>query len=369
MFDLAEVAAEDRTGWSAAARSARVLELLEVQEQVRAEVIRCVGEWDADLAWAADGARSPASWLVRHARTTAAEARELVRAGRLVQSNTATAKALTAGDISSSHVAIAARAARHVEDVYAEHEDVILDAARALSAQDFRTAAAHWRSIADDVVGREPPEHRFDRRHLTITDAFDDMAMIDGLVSRDTAARLGAQLDVIEPPDPADGPISPRPLGVRRADAFERWVDDGDTPSVTVFAIADIDSLEQRMPADLTTGRCEIVGEGSVSLATMQRLLCDCSVSRVLMRGTSVVLDLGRATPVVSESQRRALAVRDGGCTEPGCDAPPQWCDAHHKVHWTRGGPTDLDNLELRCRRHHVAAHRNRRGPPASLAA
>jgi hypothetical protein len=26
-------------------------------------------------------------------------------------------------------------------------------------------------------------------------------------------------------------------------------------------------------------------------------------------------------------------------------------------VHWPRGGPTDLDNLVLLCRRHHVLCH------------
>jgi hypothetical protein len=59
----------------------------------------------------------------------------------------------------------------------------------------------------------------------------------------------------------------------------------------------------------------------------------------------------------VSRAQRRALAIRDGGCVEPGCTAPPEWCDAHHKWHWAHGGPTDLANLELRCRRHHITAH------------
>jgi HNH endonuclease len=59
----------------------------------------------------------------------------------------------------------------------------------------------------------------------------------------------------------------------------------------------------------------------------------------------------------VSPAQRRALTHRDGGCVFPGCDRPEAWCDAHHLVHWTRGGPTDLDNLALLCRRHHVTVH------------
>jgi hypothetical protein len=75
------------------------------------------------------------------------------------------------------------------------------------------------------------------------------------------------------------------------------------------------------------------------------------------MRGPSEILDLGRRTRIVSPAQRRALVHRDGGCVFPGCGRPHPWTDAHHLVHWARGGATDLDNLCLLCRRHHTAVH------------
>ncbi|HET9633086.1 MAG TPA: HNH endonuclease signature motif containing protein, partial [Terrabacter sp.] len=56
-------------------------------------------------------------------------------------------------------------------------------------------------------------------------------------------------------------------------------------------------------------------------------------------------------------AQRRALAQRDGGCSYPGCTIPPQWCDAHHVVHWLHGGATDLSNGALLCGRHHIVVH------------
>jgi hypothetical protein len=288
-----------------------------------------------------------------------------------VQSNATTAKALAAGDISSAHVCIAARAARHVEDLYAEHEDVLVDAARAMPADDFRVAAAYWRSCADDAIGRAPSARNFDRRHFHLAEVLDGMGRVDGYLDAETIQGLAQVLDALEPPDPIDGPIPPRPLAVRRADAVTKWVGGDHAPRGTVYGVVDIETLSGRMPGDLNDARCELLGPcgGPVDIAAMERILCDCRVGRVLMRGKSVVLDLGRSTPVVSESQRRALAVRDGGCTEPGCKAPPQWCDAHHVVPWTEGGPTDLDNLQLKCRRHHVAAHRRRRAPRPARAA
>jgi HNH endonuclease len=52
--------------------------------------------------------------------------------------------------------------------------------------------------------------------------------------------------------------------------------------------------------------------------------------------------------------------VRDKGCAFPDCGRPQPWCDPHHIVHWTNGGPTALPNLVLLCRRHHRLIHHER---------
>jgi hypothetical protein len=40
-------------------------------------------------------------------------------------------------------------------------------------------------------------------------------------------------------------------------------------------------------------------------------------------------------------------------------------CQSHHIHHWTKNGPTDLANLELRCTPCHRKAHeQDDRGPP-----
>lgn len=119
----------------------------------------------------------------------------------------------------------------------------------------------------------------------------------------------------------------------------------------------DLDTLVGRPPADLTTVRCDLAGVGPVARDTALRLACDAGLGRVVTRGGSEILDLGRRTRNPSPAQHRALAHRDRGCVFPGCDRPPRWCDAHHVVHWTDGGPTDLANLVLLCRRHHVLCH------------
>ena len=59
-------------------------------------------------------------------------------------------------------------------------------------------------------------------------------------------------------------------------------------------------------------------------------------------------------TPAVHRSgQRLALIARDGGCSFPGCDRPPQMCQAHHVIDHTDGGPTAIENATLICGYHH----------------
>jgi Domain of unknown function (DUF222) len=95
-----------------------------------------------------------------------------------------------------------------------------------------------------------------------------------------------------------------------------------------------------------------------IPAATLPTFLCDPTVYAAMLDSLGLPLDMGRATRAPTAAQRRALALRDGGCTFPGCDAPIPWTDAHHLDPWNHGGPTDLPRLALMCRRHHRIAHR-----------
>jgi hypothetical protein len=86
-------------------------------------------------------------------------------------------------------------------------------------------------------------------------------------------------------------------------------------------------------------------------------LSCDASISRVLLGPDSAIVDVGRARRLPSGTTRRALTARDKGCVWPPCDKPATWTNAHHVVHWSVGGSTDLANLVLLCYRHHRMVH------------
>lgn len=112
----------------------------------------------------------------------------------------------------------------------------------------------------------------------------------------------------------------------------------------------------------------------AVSATTVSELACDAGVQKVLLGGDGEVLALGPRVRYFTGSQRKALAVRDGGCVWPHCTAPPSWCDAHHVTEYDTGGPTTVDNGALLCSAHHHMLHSSEfimrmiRGKPMLLA-
>ena len=99
---------------------------------------------------------------------------------------------------------------------------------------------------------------------------------------------------------------------------------------------------------------------GPQTRARIEATLCDARISRVLRDSRGQVVSLESLTDQITTAQRRAVSARDRHCTARGCTRPPAFTDLHHLVHREDGGATDLDNLVLLCRRHHVMWHRGR---------
>ena len=99
-----------------------------------------------------------------------------------------------------------------------------------------------------------------------------------------------------------------------------------------------------------STGDRITIGEG-------RRLACQAGILPAVMGGESEVLDLGRESRLFKPHQRKAMNLRDKECTTVGCSVPAEFCDAHHKVPWSKGGKTDLEDGKLLCPFHHHRAH------------
>jgi hypothetical protein len=233
----------------------------------------------------------------------------------------------------------------------------LLDAARTVEARDFVKVTRRWREFADDEESRRDAAFAFDRRGITLSPTTGG-SVVSGFLDAEASAIVGQRLESLVPPDPT-GSLPVRSRAQRWADA---WVElcRGDAPERAVPAVdvvAHHDVLAGHPIVDLESLRSDIEGFGPVPRVTLERLVCDCTLSRVVMGPGSEILDYGRRTRTVPKRLRRLVRLRDEHCQYPGCRAPAAWCDVHHLVSWLRGGETNLDNLALLCRRHHVACH------------
>ena len=187
------------------------------------------------------------------------------------------------------------------------------------------------------------------------------------------AAGHGDPVDLAEPVDPdvarAAEITAEATLDQRRADALGDLArtylaaepDDrsGEDRHLVVVQVS-AESLGQDVPAGTSPGptsqRCGILDAGPLEPTTAERLACTGKVSLEVADAAGEILHLGRSRRLASRAQRRALRLRDATCTFPGCHQAKH-LDAHHLTPWSEGGPTDLDELALLCRRHHVMVH------------
>ncbi len=122
-----------------------------------------------------------------------------------------------------------------------------------------------------------------------------------------------------------------------------------------VIAARSIVHVDAATLASAAPGTCVLEDGPPVAVETVRRLSCDSSLV-ALLEGAERPLGIGRKTRAVPPSLRRALRVRDGCCRFPGC-TNVRGLHAHHLEHWADGGPTELANLILLCRRHHRLVH------------
>ena len=359
-----KLAGEDRSGWADVALSDRMSAVTVEFERLGAEVVRLAAEWNARGAWGADGFVSPAAWLAAHGRMTRAGAGRVVRSARHIAKFSLTGAALADGRVTAAKVELLAEVARHREKLYERDEELLVDLATRLDARDLAVALRTWRMLADDEAADDDANDAFDRVHLDIANGLLGSELA-GFLDPHGATVLANALDMVEPPDPTTGPELPRSLSQRRGEGLvklaQHYLDTRNgrgghaVPSVTVVFTPEHDRWL------LEDHRCELEGFGPVPFATIQRLACDARSAWITMSGKHEVLNLGREARTVTTAQRRAVVVRDRHCQHPGCRAPARWCDVHHLLEWERGGATDLANLALLCRRHHVAVHEGRR--------
>ena len=232
--------------------------------------------------------------------------------------------------------------------------------------EDLRDLAAR---VVDriDPDGTVPQEQvNAERRCFAFRKTRDGMYACEGRLTGAVGAKLNAVLGPLAAPRVTtttleDGRVvtepDPRHRAQRMHDALEEACDrllrspslpdSGGAPATVIVTIG-LDDLEARAGSGVTSDGTRLSVEEIVAHLAGQALL-----HPTVVDAKGVVLWMGRTSRLATTAQTKALVARDGGCSFPGCQHPPEWCERHHIVAWADGGLTDLDNLTLLCRYHH----------------
>ena len=375
-------------------------DLIEIQratDRLQAEFLRRLHRFDRAHGALADEAGSTTSWVRDHCAVTWKAGASSVRLARTLGELPATLDSARAGRASLSNVTLIAQLATAVGvEQVAPLEHILVGAAETLEPAAMRTLtqAARLQIDPDGVLDDDNRAH--ERRWFECEQSYGGAWFLRGQLDAEGGAVVKAAIDAL-----AHGlsPGETRSGSQRRADALvdmsaaqlrcgdHRDVH-GQRPHLTVTVSADTLRVNTARADDIAFGTmatdttnagtlrswrsaappAELQGVGPIHPETARRIACDAvrtvvtvapvADASVWMAGTRAVpLSVGRATRTIPAHIRTALHLRDHGCRFPGCDRPAPWTDGHHIIHWSDGGPTELENLVSLCRPHHRTVH------------
>jgi len=294
---------------------------------------------------------------------TGPQAANYVAAGEHFDELPQTSLAMAEGKLGFGHMVVMARtadalAASSTARVFDENK--LLAKAQENSVGKFHHICRQLRHAADPKGYAATEADLVENRSLRIsTDEDSGAVFLSGVFDSESGAVIRT---VLEPLARRSGAGDHRPYDRRMADAMVdvAWhhLDNGLVPQngsqrthlQVTTSIETLKALDGAPAAELEFSL-------PISAKAVERLACDCSLTRILLNSDSMVIDVGRAKRVISGPARKALNVRDRGCTWPGCERPPSWTSGHHIKHWIRGGTNEPPNLTLLCYRHHWMVH------------
>ena len=331
--------------------------------------------FDRLAGWQADGHLSCVGWLVQHCGMAHSTAKEKLRVALELARRPVLAAAYAAGALSYSKL----RAVSRIDDGDDDLDRALVEAAATNTAADLEGVVRHWKLLRDQD-GEGPPVDRWAKRGVRRGHTWDGMATAEVVLPVEDRERVLAILDAhaerqrrrrpVQPVEgasaeatgvPAQDPLAVPSWSQRRADALLALLEAGlahlaageevDPERAVVEVISSYESLVQG-----ATRPGAISGGQPLSPEAVRPLACDAGLARIIVKGHSEVLDVGRTTRQWNRAQRRAIRFGHGGrCAFPGCGH--RLTDIHHTGPWSQGGATDLDLGVPLCWGHHHLVH------------
>ena len=139
-------------------------------------VTEATAAFEVGEEWAAEGAKTAASWIATRCRVARRAAKRRVRLGRTLRHLPAVAQAWREGTIGTDQAGAIARARRHrTEAAMARDEEMLVAQAEELGFEDFTGVLEYWKQLADPDGAEASDEERKAARHVFFESSLDGM--------------------------------------------------------------------------------------------------------------------------------------------------------------------------------------------------
>ena len=350
-------------------------------------VTEAIGAFEKGEEWAADGAKSAASWIASRCRVPRAAALRRVRLGRTLRHLPGVAQAWREGDIGEDAAQAIASARRHrTEAAMARDEEMLVFQAKELGFEDFTRVLAYWKQLADPDGAEASEEEKKASRNVYLESSYNGMYLgqmtldpVNGAIVSNELNRLEHDLfeaDCAEAKERLGHTASldelTRTSGQRRADALVEMATrsrtapaEGIRPLPLFSVLVGYETLHGRI--------CELENGTVLHPSALEPWMDSAYFERAIFSlGTRI--DVSVRSRLFTGGVRRAIELRDRICTHPHCYEPAETCQVDHIQTYASGGLTTQDNGRLLCGFHNRLRNQReqqgeqRQRPPPSAA-
>lgn len=328
-----------------AERAQAIEQLAALMAAAHAQLLDVLTAADVASDWFDDGATALAPWLVGSIGLATPTAREWARVGVALQELPALRAKWAAGAMSWDQIRHATKFATP------ETDDELAELLPGLSAFQIALMARQRKPVTENEEREAHAQRSFRWRRDHKRGGF----AYSGFLPFDQGAAINAAIDRSAEragPNPTTNRWDPLPS--RRADALHHLASvllssDPDQDRATVVLYA-----EAAVAADEMDGN-GFLGDVAISQTSLSRHMCDARIEFALLNDEGTAVGISRASQQIPFWLRRHITNNDIVCRFPGCER--QIRQIHHIWHWTKGGPTDADNLCGLCWYHHRLVH------------
>jgi hypothetical protein len=319
--------------------------------------------------WAAEGHRSPASWIAEKSKGSFGDALSTLETSRRLRELSDTADALRSGELSRSQ-------AKEVTEAASTDPNAQRDLLQVASEGNMKKLKDRARDVVTRSSSRKSELERYRAihrgRYLRHWSDIDGGFRLDARLTPDSGARLlasiQAETDALLGASTGSGDNKSQQTKdsvlACRADALvilvgrgsqsppERRRRGSSAPTTSDTVVVRVDASALRRGHAKNGEACEIPGVGRVPVATAERFLGNAFLKILVRDGVDVttVCHAGRSIPSHVQS---ALEERDPVCVVPGCEVA-NGLECHHwEQNFADSGTTTLEGLARVCKRHH----------------